>query len=372
MFSTDIWIFSVFILFVFSIVLFLKKSPIGQANKILALAFVFMAGSNLSIYLLHYGRSYQVYSLLSFYLPAHTVFALLIAPGVYFYTGMLFHYRPFYWKELLPHYVPALLPGVFYLIYFTAQPGSIRINILLDHHRSAHRMVVLLNILFYVQSAGYYILCFRKVSAQRQADYVIRVNGEQLTIRWLCYFFLITLVGLFIHMVLCCLSGFNHCRIITGLCLYTILAIYLTIHAAWNSNIFVQHFAQQPKATTAKPTINCKEDRVILDRLTTGMQTDKLYLSDLCCIQQVADKINVSRHQLSRLINKYYSVNFNDYINEYRVNLACQLLQQDKEHKLMLEVIGSQCGFGSKTNFNRAFKHHTGKTPKEYQRSISK
>jgi len=80
MFSTGIATFSVFILIIFSIVFLLKKWPVGGANYFLALAFVLMVISNLSVTLLHYARSFKPYDLLASYFPAHCISALLIAP----------------------------------------------------------------------------------------------------------------------------------------------------------------------------------------------------------------------------------------------------------------------------------------------------
>jgi AraC-like DNA-binding protein len=366
---TILSIFSEFTLLFFSSKLFLKKSPALQANKFLSTAFIYMLFSNLSMHLLHHGSSAEAYTLLSFYIPMHAVFSMLIAPTIYLYIGMLLFHQPFSWKKTLIHYVPPLIPAVLYLAYFAAQPELIRIQILLGQHAPTQWMVVVLNLLFYLQASGYLIICFCRVYALRQTGYTIAHCGTSINVRHLCLFFLIVISGLAVYILLCGLHRFNHNRLHFSLYLYSTLAIVLFLRAVWHSDFVVQHLTQQSQTISVKPLIIRPEDQLLLDRLNTEMETAQPYLSDHCCIQQVADTINIGRNQLSALLNDSDHNGFNDYINEYRIKHACKLLLEDQALKPLLEVIGTQCGFGSKSSFNRAFKKHTGQTPKEYQQS---
>ena len=321
------------------------------------------------MHLLHHGSSDEAYTLLFFYFPIHSVLSMLIAPTIYLYIGMLLFHQPFSWKKTLVHYVPPLIPAVLYLAYFAAQPELTRIQMLLGHHAPTQWIVVVLNLLFYIQVNGYLIICFCRVYALRQTGYTITHCGTSINVRHLCPFFLIIVGGLAVYILLCTLHGFNHNRLHFSLYLYTALAIVLFLRALWHSDLVVQHFTQQPKTTTAKPLIINPEHQLLLDRLNTEMETAQPYLSDHCCIQQVADTMKISRNQLSALLNDNGYNGFNDYINEYRIKYGRKLLLEDQALRPLLEVIGTQCGFGSKSSFNRAFKKHTGQTPKKYQQT---
>lgn len=379
MFSTGIATFSVFILIVFSIVFFLRKSPGGGANYFLAIAFVLMVISNMSISVLHYASSFKPYDLLKSYFPAHSISALLIAPTLYLYICVLFGHRPIHWKKLVLHYAPALLPGTLYLLYFATQPEPMQIHLLMSHQHASHWMVAVLNSVFCIQTATYFIICLRNVYALRQANYDIEVGGDLINIRWLVYFFVIALVGLGIHLLLGFLSGFSHIRITAGLCIYAALAAYLAFYFVWNSQEAVPLIPQPeipiPLPETDQPVkqpIVSEKDSLQLSRLETEMEKSKPYLVRKCDVRKVAGLAQINPNHLSELINTHFDLNFWNYLNKYRVEYARELLQNDKAHKLMLEVVAEKCGFGSKSSFNRAFKKFTGQTPKKYQQDIEK
>lgn len=70
-------------------------------------------------------------------------------------------------------------------------------------------------------------------------------------------------------------------------------------------------------------------------------------------------------HHLTQLFNVHLGENFNQYINKFRVNHACELLKNNDE-MLSIEQIAFNSGFNSKVSFNRHFKNLLGDTPKEY------
>jgi len=75
----------------------------------------------------------------------------------------------------------------------------------------------------------------------------------------------------------------------------------------------------------------------------------------------------ISVHHLSNILNNRFEKNFSDFINAYRVEEAKRVLSLDQFTKMTLEAIGYECGFGSKSSFNKAFKKITNFTPSEYR-----
>lgn len=59
-------------------------------------------------------------------------------------------------------------------------------------------------------------------------------------------------------------------------------------------------------------------------------------------------------------------MNFNDFVNYYRTEEVIKKLQSGKHNIHTLLAIAYDCGFNSKSTFNRSFKKQTGLTPKEY------
>tara|TARA_R110000868_G_scaffold132180_1_gene342751 strand:+ start:21600 stop:24482 length:2883 start_codon:yes stop_codon:yes gene_type:complete len=104
-----------------------------------------------------------------------------------------------------------------------------------------------------------------------------------------------------------------------------------------------------------------------IKELNQLMELDKFYLDSELGLSQLADKIGVSTNHLSMLLNDYIGKNFYDYINHYRVEEVKARLKNPDYQKQTLSSIGGDCGFNSKSAFNRIFKNLTGKTPSEYQ-----
>ena len=59
-------------------------------------------------------------------------------------------------------------------------------------------------------------------------------------------------------------------------------------------------------------------------------------------------------------------MNFNDFVNKYRVEEVKKAFDNGDHKKSTLLGIAFDCGFNSKATFNRAFKKNTGLSPKDY------
>lgn len=114
-----------------------------------------------------------------------------------------------------------------------------------------------------------------------------------------------------------------------------------------------------------------KIDRVEADRLserlTLLMKEEQLYKKPALKLEELADRLGVSHHKLSQLLNDHMGTSFSTYINQYRVERAIALLQRND--LFTLEAIGYEAGFVSKSGFYAAFKKITGKTPSHFRKS---
>ncbi|TBN06909.1 AraC family transcriptional regulator [Hyunsoonleella flava] len=101
------------------------------------------------------------------------------------------------------------------------------------------------------------------------------------------------------------------------------------------------------------------------------MEDDKVYLNPELNLADMAQQANMSRGQLSEIINSGFNQNFNDFVNGYRVNAFKKMIQNDKHRQLSLLGIAQDCGFNSKATFNRVFKKLTNTSPTEYVKSVT-
>lgn len=106
-----------------------------------------------------------------------------------------------------------------------------------------------------------------------------------------------------------------------------------------------------------------KEDIALI---TSLMETDKSYLNPELNLSDLAIQTKMTRGQLSEIINSCFGKNFNDFVNEYRVEAFKNMLKENKHEQLSLLGIAQECGFNSKATFNRVFKKLTNYSPTEY------
>ena len=112
--------------------------------------------------------------------------------------------------------------------------------------------------------------------------------------------------------------------------------------------------------------INEQQARDVLQKLHDAMETRQLYLSPKCTKQYLSEHTGIAAHRISGIINTYTDGTFTDFVNKYRVEHACRIIQNSKNKRPKLEAVRIDSGFGSKVNFYTAFRKFKGKTPKEY------
>jgi ABC-type antimicrobial peptide transport system permease subunit/AraC-like DNA-binding protein len=106
--------------------------------------------------------------------------------------------------------------------------------------------------------------------------------------------------------------------------------------------------------------------------LKKAMEAGLFYRDPDLGLSSLAEKLGINPHELSRIINIALKKNFNDFVNEYRVRDVVNKMQDAAFDHITLLGIAFECGFNSKTTFNRTFKQVTGKSPVEYKNELKK
>jgi len=114
--------------------------------------------------------------------------------------------------------------------------------------------------------------------------------------------------------------------------------------------------------------IDSAEAAILSKKLENVMIEKELFKNSNLTLQDLAKEVNISSHQLSQFLNTNLGKNFTSFINEFRINEACEIIKASD--KFTLESIGYDVGFNSKSAFFAAFKKHTGKTPLNYQLQV--
>jgi AraC-like DNA-binding protein len=120
-----------------------------------------------------------------------------------------------------------------------------------------------------------------------------------------------------------------------------------------------------PKYQTSALTSTEKER--YKKRLLDLMEREKLYMNSDLALTDLARALELNPLYVSQIINEMMRQNFSDFVNKYRIDHSKQMLVQPKQ-ELNMFGIALESGFNSKSAFNRAFKKHTGLTPKEFRK----
>lgn len=120
-------------------------------------------------------------------------------------------------------------------------------------------------------------------------------------------------------------------------------------------------------------TFETKKSEPILDnisdwkiKLDAYMLESRAYENPELTIYDLSLPLDIHVKKLSQLINQGYNMNFNDYINQYRVQAVIKQMEAGNHSMQTLLSLAFECGFNSKSTFNRSFKRWTSTSPNDY------
>lgn len=117
----------------------------------------------------------------------------------------------------------------------------------------------------------------------------------------------------------------------------------------------------------SSPTIDDEKNKQI-ESLKDFMIKNEPYLDSSLTIQDLAEQIKMPVKDLSALINLYMNKHFFDFINEYRIEKAKEILKDPLQKELTILEVLYQIGFNSKSSFSTSFKKYTGTTPTDFRK----
>lgn len=102
---------------------------------------------------------------------------------------------------------------------------------------------------------------------------------------------------------------------------------------------------------------------IILSKLE-NLEKENFFIDSNCNMHQLALKLKTNPKYLSQVINQEKKLNFNNYINELRINYLLTILIKDEDFRNnKLSYIATAIGFNNLNTFNTAFKKRLGILP---------
>ncbi|WP_061272802.1 helix-turn-helix domain-containing protein [Leptospira interrogans] len=100
------------------------------------------------------------------------------------------------------------------------------------------------------------------------------------------------------------------------------------------------------------------------------IKEERIYLDEDIRLPDVSEELGISVHQLSFFLNNHLGMNFNNYINRFRVEEAKSMLINDPSRSVV--SVGIAVGFNSNSSFYKAFLKETGMSPKQFRETQTK
>lgn len=149
--------------------------------------------------------------------------------------------------------------------------------------------------------------------------------------------------------------------------LFLVEGIYISLIALISPVIRWQLAVEQPEIEPKdkKERVTPSVAKTVADDMVQRMEQQQLFKQPELNLPQLSESIGLSTHDISDVLNNQLRTSFYDFINQYRVNHACELLQSSN---LSAIEIGFEAGFNSKSAFYNAFKKVTHTTPAQYRK----
>ncbi|WP_137129877.1 AraC family transcriptional regulator [Rhizobium sp. FY34] len=133
--------------------------------------------------------------------------------------------------------------------------------------------------------------------------------------------------------------------------------------------VLVYYFAPEPRSgggsamtvAVVQPTV---ADKALLSRVEAALDANDLYRQDDLSLAKLARRAGLPAREVSIAINRITGLNVSQFVNNRRIREACRLLEETE--KPLTEIM-FDCGFSTKSNFNREFRRVTDASPSQWR-----
>ncbi|MEA5429716.1 helix-turn-helix domain-containing protein [Arcicella lustrica] len=371
---------------VFSTLLLVKGLQTENKSNLLLSLFILLCAFYIAPFMFGYAGWYskQHYRDFLFYVPFQQLF--LLPPVLYFYIKTLLDKSfQFSTKDYI-HFLPATIYLIYSFIIFIVD--KVILNEYYFYSDGKDK-----DFSFWYQVAGLFSLVFylirslRTYNSYRIMTYNSVSFAESVMFKWakrfLTAFLMLIIIRILFFMINPEWDEFG--KKFWYYVSFSVLFYYVSISGYTNSILSATSFKDftiNPNADLKLEADNISETEFInntkeeknkvqdldmwKEKIETLMCNDKMYENPQLVISDISSKLGTHSKKVSQVINQGFNMNFNDFINHYRITYFLQKIQGGEHNIQTFLSIAFECGFNSKSTFNRAFKRATSLNPKEY------
>lgn len=375
--------------FIFSALLLMKGIQHRDKPGLWLSLFTLLCTLYITPFMLGYAGWYSKnpYRDILFYIPFQQL--LLLPPVLYFYCKTLFDKTFAFQKSDLIHFIPAIIYLLFSITVFITDKLVLGEYYFYKDGRDKdfsleYQVAGFASLFFYL------IRSLRLYVKYKTITYNTVSYADSLTFKWAQRFIIAFITLLILRLLFFILNPewAEFGRKFWYYLVFSILFYYISISGLINSVrsvISIKNLPLEPVPSKNIPNPTKKEAltemaedyqqpgqkfepediEIWKDKIDQLMLVDKMYENPELSIFHLAEKLG-THSKISQAINQGFGLNFNDYINQHRVKAVIRKLEAGEHSAQTLLGLAYECGFNSKSTFNRAFKRHTSLSPNDY------
>ncbi len=231
--------------------------------------------------------------------------------------------------------------------------------------------------LAHLQNISYIVITFILLARYKRLVSENYSKKDRTNYTWLFQMNMICLLLFLVALIKNIYRFGNHFGFISELRLITssimlVFTCWLIFKALYAPKLFRGISSKLQLATSLKDDKTSAEIELLRDKkinLLEFMQKEEPFLDADLTINDLAHQLEVSERELSILINTQLGINFYEFISQYRINKAKEILMDEGFSNLTVLEILYMVGFNSKSSFNTSFKKATGVTPTIFRKN---
>lgn len=119
-----------------------------------------------------------------------------------------------------------------------------------------------------------------------------------------------------------------------------------------------------------KPQPPSETEISITKKFTALVKKDRLHTQENLSLKTISQRLNIPARHLSEAINKCHGEGYSAYMNGVRVKAAKKLISSDRN--ITMTNVMYDCGFYSKSSFNKEFRARENMSPSDYRAQLQK
>jgi AraC-like DNA-binding protein len=340
---------------VLSVILFLKKQANVRAKKLLSIMIL-----ALSLALIMQNTAHSLINYQNKQYAPFILFIFLFGPLFFFYVKALIYSNESK-SAIMPHLIPFLIAVLIY----------IPLILLIQNPDIYPKIKLFISLISIIHIAVYLIL---SIIAVRQYSRSILNNFsdiEKLNINWLYFLSYIYIFAWLTFLVIRVFFPDPEYNIFFWLIICVIIYI-IGIFTLKQPEIVLGKYKEELFEKTKdkkyrKSSLSENQMTEYLNIIKNKFEREKIYLDNEITLSSLSEKLSISTHHLSQIINEKFMKNFYDLINTYRIQEAKEKLKDSNNSGLTILDIALETGFNSLSTFNAAFKKNTGMAPSAFR-----